>query len=130
MGTGIRRMRQPPGICWKRIFDGATLMSGFLCIFGDCIIKIYRMKIVEGFKLRKLGREYIVVGEGLKQVNFNKMISLNETAAYLWEEVADKEFTKEDLVDLLLNRYEVEKEIAEKDVDALLSKWVEAGLAK
>ncbi len=88
------------------------------------------MKIVEGFKLRKLGREYIVVGEGLKQVNFNKMISLNETAAYLWEEVADKEFTKEDLVDLLLNRYEVEKEIAEKDVDALLSKWVEAGLAK
>ena len=88
------------------------------------------MKLVEGFKLRKLGREYIVVGEGLKQVNFNKMISLNETAAYLWEEVAGKEFTKEDLVKLLLDRYEVDEETAAKDVETLLGKWVEAGLAE
>lgn len=88
------------------------------------------MKLVEGFKLRKLGREYIVVGEGLKQVNFNKMISLNETAAYLWEEVAGKEFTKEDLVKLLLDRYEVDEETATKDVETLLGKWVEAGLAE
>lgn len=88
------------------------------------------MKIVEGFKLRKLGREYIVVGEGLKQVNFNKMVSLNETAAYLWESVAGKDFTKEDLVKQLLERYEVSEETASKDVDILIEKWVEAGLAE
>jgi len=88
------------------------------------------MKIVEGFKLRKLGREYIVVGEGLQQVNFNKMISLNETAAYLWEEIQGKEFTKEDLVKLLLDKYEVDEATASKDVEALVGKWIEAGLAE
>lgn len=88
------------------------------------------MKLIEGFKLRKLGREYIVVGEGLKQVNFNKMISLNDTAAYIWEQVVGKDFTKDDVVNLLLERYEVDRETASKDVDILLGKWVEAGLAE
>ena len=44
------------------------------------------MKIKEGFILRKICGEYVVVGEGLAQVNFNKMLSLNASAAYLWEQ--------------------------------------------
>ena len=55
------------------------------------------MKIKEGFILRQICGEYVVVGEGLAQVNFNKMLSLNESAAYLWQEVSDKEFTKEEV---------------------------------
>jgi hypothetical protein len=43
------------------------------------------MKTIEGFKLRKLGNEYILVGESMALINFNKMITLNETAAFLWE---------------------------------------------
>ena len=35
------------------------------------------MKIKEGFKLRTIVGEHIVTGEGLSQVNFNKIISLN-----------------------------------------------------
>ena len=66
------------------------------------------MKIKEGFILRTICGEHIVVGEGLAQVNFNKMLSLNESAAYLWKEVEGKDFTQEDLVKLLLDRYEVE----------------------
>ena len=75
------------------------------------------MKIKEGFILRSICGEYIVVGEGLAQVNFNKMLSLNESAAYLWKEVEGKEFTKEDLVKLLLDRYEVSEEQAAADVE-------------
>ena len=56
------------------------------------------MKIIDGFRLRKLGKEYIVVGEGLAQVNFNKMVSLNGTAAYLWESVEGRDFTVADLL--------------------------------
>ena len=44
------------------------------------------MKTIEGFKLRKLGNEYILVGESMALINFNKMITLNETAAFLWQE--------------------------------------------
>ena len=86
------------------------------------------MKIIEGFRLRKLGTEYIVVGEGLAQVNFNKIISLNGTAAYLWENVEGKDFTVEDLTALLLDRYEVEEEVAARDAAALAKAWVEAGV--
>ena len=88
------------------------------------------MKIKEGFILRQICGEYVVVGEGLAQVNFNKMLSLNETAAYLWDAVKGKEFTKEDMVNLLLERYEVEKERAAEDVDKLRAVWVEEGVAE
>lgn len=86
------------------------------------------MKIIEGFRLRKLGKEHIVVGEGLAQVNFNKMVSLNGTAAYLWESVEGRDFTVADLTALLLDRYEVEAEVAERDAAALARAWVEAGI--
>ena len=88
------------------------------------------MKIKEGFILRSICGEYIVVGEGLAQVNFNKMLSLNESAAYLWKEVEGKEFTREDLVKLLLDRYEVSQEQASADVEKLTSTWVNEGVVE
>lgn len=86
------------------------------------------MKIIEGFRLRRLGKEFIVTGEGVAQINFNKMISLNSSAAYLWEAVEGKEFTVEDLANLLLEKYEVEESIARNDAEALAKAWVEAGI--
>lgn len=88
------------------------------------------MKIKEGFILRKICGEYVVVGEGLAQVNFNKMLSLNASAAYLWEQIGGKEFTKEDLVQLLLDKYEVTEEQAAADVDKLLAIWLEQGVVE
>ena len=88
------------------------------------------MKIKEGFILRQICGEYVVVGEGLAQVNFNKMLSLNESAAYLWKSVSGKEFTEEDLVQLLLDQYEVSREVAQKDVEKLVAIWKEQGVAE
>lgn len=85
------------------------------------------MKIKDGFVLRQICGEYAVVGEGLAQVNFNKMLYLNESAAYLWQQVAGKDFSKEDLVKLLLDRYEVTAERAAADVDTLIATWEEQG---
>ena len=45
------------------------------------------MKVIKGFKLRPLGGEYILIGESVELVNFNKMITMNESAAYLWQQV-------------------------------------------
>lgn len=77
--------------------------------------------------MRKLGREYIVVAEGRNLVNFNKMISFNESAAYLWENAAD-EFTVEDLARLLLQNYEVDEATATKDSESIARSWIEVGL--
>ena len=69
-----------------------------------------------------------MVGEGLTQVNFNKMLSLNESAAYLWKEVLGKEFTRQDMAQLLLDKYEVTPEQAAADVDKLLAIWTREGV--
>ena len=76
--------------------------------------------------MRTLGKEYILVAEGLEAVNFNRMISMNATAAFLWREVEDKDFDAEGLVQLLLDNYDITREVAEKDVATLLQSWKEA----
>lgn len=86
------------------------------------------MRILEGFVLRSMCGEYIVTGEGLARVDFSKVISLNATAAYLWEQIQDKDFTPEELVDLLTARYDVDAQQARADVDKLLASWRKAGL--
>lgn len=87
------------------------------------------MKIKEGFVLRQMCGENIVAGEGLEHINFNKLISLNSSAAYLWQELAGKEFTIEEMADLLISRYGIERELALKDSEALAKAWAEAGIA-
>lgn len=87
------------------------------------------MKTIEGFRMRKLGREHIVVAEGTALINFNRMIVLNETAAFLWEGLeGGKEFTVEELADKLVAEYEIDREVALKDSKALAEKWLEAGI--
>lgn len=79
--------------------------------------------------MRPLGKEFIIVSEGLTQVNFNKMISMNATAAYLWRSVEGREsFSVEDLAGLLLDEYEVDAETAARDAKAIAGKWVEIGI--
>ncbi len=86
------------------------------------------MKTVEGFTLRTLAKEYIITAEKVTNINFNKLISLNESAAYLWESVQGKEFDADTLADLLVERYEVDRETAFKDSEAIILKWKEAGI--
>lgn len=88
------------------------------------------MRIKEGFRLRTLGREHIVMGEGLAQVNFNKIISMNSTAVYLWEAVQGKEFSTEDLAQLLIDQYGIDRELAARDSDSIARAWIDAGIVE
>jgi hypothetical protein len=88
------------------------------------------MKIKKGFELREICGEYIVVAHGDKNIDFSKVINLNESAAVMWKEVADKDFTAEDLASILLNTYDVEEEIAQTDALRIMKEWIEIGLAE
>lgn len=88
------------------------------------------MKIKKGFVLRSICGQNVISGEGLEQVNFSKLVTLNETATYLWKEVQDKEFTAQTLADLMTDRYEVTAERALEDAKTLCDQWVEMGLAE
>lgn len=88
------------------------------------------MKIKEGFKIRPLGREYIITPQGASRINFNKMIALNSSAAFLWNEVQGKDFTPETLANLLVGKYTIDYKQALKDSESIAKKWVEAGLVQ
>ena len=88
------------------------------------------MKIKNGFVLREMCGENIVTGEGLEHINFNKLISLNSTAAFLWKELVEKEFSTEDMAKLLIDRYGIDEELAMKDSKNLCEAWIHAGVAE
>lgn len=88
------------------------------------------MKIIEGFKLRYVMGQATVIGEGVNQVNFDKLIILNATAAYLWREIEGKEFDEKTLVELLVKEYGIDEALACKDSAAILDKWIKTGLVK
>ncbi len=87
------------------------------------------MRIIDGFTLRSVAGEMIVSGESIAQINFNKLISLNESAAYLWSEVVGSDFTVEGLAKLLITKYEVDEAMALADAKAIAKNWIEVGLA-
>ncbi len=86
------------------------------------------MKIKKGFELREVCGEHIIVAYGKENIDFNKVISLNESAAYLWKNIVDKDFTAETLASLLQQEYEVDAETASRDAKALLDEWTNVGL--
>lgn len=88
------------------------------------------MRIKPGFILRTMGEDHIVIGEGLAQVNFNSILSLNESAAFLWEKLVGKEFTVEEMVELLREEYDVTAELARKDSTDLAATWKEQGVVE
>lgn len=88
------------------------------------------MKIKEGFVLRTICGQSVIQGEGTPNVNFSKLVSLNESAAYLFKAVGKEEFTAERLADLLMEEYEVDRERALADAEALCASWKEIGIAE
>ena len=88
------------------------------------------MKIKEGFVLRTICGQNVVSGEGTANVNFSKLVSLNESAAFLFKAVVGKEFTAESLADLLLEEYDVDRDRALKDAETLCAQWKEFGIAE
>ncbi len=86
------------------------------------------MKLKDNLTVRKIGNEYMMVSDSGAGLDYTRVISLNESAAYLVEEVGKSEFTKEEWITLLMDKYSVEREVAEADVQVLIDKFVKEGL--
>ncbi len=88
------------------------------------------MKIKQGFDLRDICGEKVIVAAGLQNIDFSQIISLNETAAYLWENLSPEGFTVEDMAALLTKEYEVSEEVALADCKSLAADWIAAGIVE
>jgi len=61
-------------------------------------------------------------------LDYTQAVSLNDSAAYLIEQVRDEDFTQEDWVDLLTERYDVSREQATADIELLVQMLKEANV--
>ena len=85
------------------------------------------MKLKEGYVLREVAGNYIVVAVGSAVKEFNGVINLNESAAFLWKQLLEDK-TEEELVSALLGEYEVAEDVAKADVKKFIDKLNGANL--
>lgn len=85
------------------------------------------MKIKQGYILREVAGNYIVVAVGEAVKNFNGIINLNETGAFLWKHLQDGA-TEEQLKKAMLEEYDVQEDVAQNDIKAFIDKLNEKGL--
>ena len=78
------------------------------------------MKAKEGFVLRNIVDEYILMPTGDNIAAFQGTILLNDVSAFIWEKLQNP-ISKADLLQAVLNEFEVEKAVASADLDALLT---------
>ena len=83
------------------------------------------MKIKEGFILREVAGETIVLPSG-DMLDLNMMITLNDTGKFLWQ-CLEKDCQEADLVTALLSEYDVDQDTARKSVAGFVAKLNENG---
>ena len=109
-------------VCYKHLYIGVTM---YFCV--RIFLEGEQMRLKEGFLLRKVAGEYVVVPSGNAMVDFKVMISLNETGAFLWEALKEEK-SESDLVAALLGEYDVDEKVAAEDVGEFVNLLKEKNL--
>jgi hypothetical protein len=110
-------------------YQGLVAITSHKKIF-TCNIQTI-MKLKKGFVLREVCGENVIMGEGLGAINFGKLIALNETAAWLWNQAqAMDDFTIEALAEKLCEEYEVTPDEARQDVADIIAEWREVNVVE
>ena len=86
------------------------------------------MQINKDFTIQKVGAQYVAVPVGETSKTFHGMVRLNETGAFLWRALAERDMTEEELVDAILAEYDVSREIASRDVHRVVATLLENGI--
>ena len=85
------------------------------------------MKAREGFILRNLAGEYLLMPKGEKIKNYDSVVLMNELSAFVWGKLQNP-VTQSDLLEAVLNVYDVDEKTAREDLDGLLAELKEAGV--
>ena len=85
------------------------------------------MKIKEGFMVREVSGEILVVPVGAQSIDFKSVIRLNETGAFLWNKLTE-DITEDELLDAILAEYYIDKDTASGDIRRFVEKLVDAGV--
>ncbi|GHV08554.1 hypothetical protein FACS1894160_3040 [Bacteroidia bacterium] len=83
------------------------------------------MQIKKGLRIKDIAGERVLIMQGHAGVDMTKVVSLNTTAEWLWNQLSDREFMPEDVSNLLTERFDLDDATAQKDAQ----KWIDSLLA-
>lgn len=86
------------------------------------------MRLNENLVLREVAGDYIIVNPFNETIDMTQILTLNETAAWLWKQAEGKDFDEEYLVDLICDEYDVDRNTAAADVHEICESWQKNGL--
>lgn len=85
------------------------------------------MKIEKEYVLREIAGDHIIIPVGMTVLEFNGLITVNKVGVFLWK-MLQEEVTMEELVQAVLNEYDVEEEVARNDIQEFVEKLTDAGV--
>ena len=88
------------------------------------------MRIKQGYKVREIAGENVVIMSGIQGADMTRIITLNESALLMWNTLYEKDFSVVDAQRVLLENYQVEDSVALADAQKWIAKLQEAGLVE
>ena len=79
------------------------------------------------YKVVRISDDYLAVPVGNAADSIHGIIALSETAAFVLNKM-EKPITREELIEVLLSEYDVERETVESDLDSILRTFLELEL--
>lgn len=86
------------------------------------------MRFKEGYKVRSMAGENVVIMQGEAGSDMTRIISLNDSSLLLWNELQGKEFEVSDVARILVETYDIDTDTAERDAKVWVEKLHECGL--
>lgn len=84
------------------------------------------MKIKEGYVIRKVMGNHVVIATGAQSKIFHGMVKLNDTAAEIWELIA-KGLDEDEICTSMLESYDVDEKQLRADVQKTIKALTEQG---
>ena len=85
------------------------------------------MKLEKEFVLREIAGDYVIIPVGKTVIEFNGLITVNEVGVSIWN-MLQNEVTFDQIVQDILNEYEVEESVAREDIREFLDQLIDGGI--
>ena len=85
------------------------------------------MKKIQEFILREIADEYILIPTGSTTEQFNGMITLTETAAFIYQHLEEAS-TFEELIHMITSEYDIDQQTAANDAYMFINHMLQAGM--
>ncbi|MCU6772364.1 PqqD family protein [Bacteroides cellulolyticus] len=86
------------------------------------------MRQKEDLVLRKVGKQYLIVDTRDGRTDMSDVYCMNESAAMIWKKIGERECSIQEIAEWLCGEYDVDIDVALKDVEKQIDEWRKFGL--